>query len=240
MEYVLLGVLLLGAVLFLMGWLVMAGLCFQRHPVTGLVALIPGVNVLTLPAMWHRVGGWVITSFIGVLLAAVAWFAGASNHVYRYAHTLGFNVAAPASTSEPATATAQPAGVAQTIAIPPAARTTPAGTPTAAAPVTPVAAPVQPAAPNPAALLAGAKALPSSALYHVVFNSIAVSKLADNASQYVRIVQKDGHHREGKLIIATANEIGLEERLDSGAITRTIKLSEIREAFLMTHEKGKE
>lgn len=76
MEYVLLGVLLLGAVLFLLGWLVMAVLCFQRHPITGLLALIPAVNLLALPAMWHRVGGWVITSFIGVLLAAVAWFAG--------------------------------------------------------------------------------------------------------------------------------------------------------------------
>jgi hypothetical protein len=194
--------------------------------------------------MWHRVGGWVITSFIGVLLAAVAWFAGASNHVYHHAQAMGITIAAPAPTSEPASPTSaetvQPAGMTHTVAIPPAARTTPAGATTAAAPVTPAAAPAQPAALNPAELLAGAQALPSSALYHVVFNSIAVSKLADNANQYVRIVQKDGHHREGKLITATANEIGLEERLDSGAITRTIKLSEIREAFLMTHENGKE
>lgn len=236
MEYVLLGVLLLGAVLFLLGWLVMAGLCFQRHPVTGLVALIPGVNLLTLPAMWHRVGGWVITSFIGVLLAAVAWFAGGNQHVYRHVQAMGIPIAAPVPSAptvrQPADA-AQSTGVTHTIAIPAAARTTQAEATTATAPATP-------AAPNPAELLVGAKALPSSALYHVVFNSIAVGKLADNAGQYVRIVQKDGHRREGKLITATANEIGLEERMDGGAVTRTLKLSEIREAFLMTHEKGKE
>ncbi|MBO0614186.1 MAG: hypothetical protein RL122_2163 [Pseudomonadota bacterium] len=244
MEYVLLGVLLLGAVLFLLGWLVMAGICFQRHPVTGLVALIPGVNLLTLPAMWHRVGGWVITSFIGVLLAAVAWFAGANQHVYRHAQAMGIPITASAPSTEPTARqpadAAQPMGVTHTIEIPPAARTTPAGAVTATAPVTPVVASAQPAAPNPAELLVGAKALPSSALYHVVFNSIAVSKLADNAEQYVRIVQKDGHRREGKLMTATANEIGLEERMEGGAVTRTIKLSEIREAFLMMHEKGKE
>lgn len=233
MEYVLLGVLLLGAVLFLLGWLVMAGICFQRHPVTGLVALIPGVNLLTLPAMWHRVGGWVITSFIGVLLAALAWFAGGNQHVYRHAQALGMNVSAPerAAAGVQPTETAQSASTIHTIDIPPAARTPSAATP---------AAPVQPVQPNPAELLAGAKALPSSALYHVVFNSIAISKLMDNTGQYVRIVQKDGHRREGKLITATANEIGLEERMEGGAITRTLKLSEIREAFLMTHEKGKE
>lgn len=235
MEYVLLGVLLLGAVLFLLGWLVMAGLCFQRHPVTGLVALIPGVNLLTLPAMWHRVGGWVITSFIGVLLAAVAWFAGANQHVYRHAQAMGMNVSVPVSAApQEAKIPAEAAPVMHTIEIPPSARTEQPAV-AAAAPV-PAPAP----APKPADALAGAKSLPSNALYHIAFKPIDLGKLSSNVGQYVRITQKDGRKREGKLITASANEMGLEERLNGGTVTRNLKVVDIREAAVMTHEQGKE
>ncbi|WGZ95102.1 MAG: hypothetical protein QJT81_03685 [Candidatus Thiothrix putei] len=239
MEYVLLGVLLLGAVLFLLGWLVMAGLCFQRHPVTGLVALIPGVNVLTLPAMWHRVSGWVLTSFIGILLAAVAWFAGANQHVYRHAQAMGMNVSAPVSAAPQAEETpAEAAPVTHTIDIPPNARAEQPAVAIAAS--VPAPAPAPAPAPKPADVLAGAKSLPSSALYHVVFKPIELGKLSDNIGQYVRITQKDGRKREGKLVAASANEIGLEERLNGGTVTRTLKTADIREAALMTHEQGKE
>ncbi|QQZ29738.1 hypothetical protein HMY34_13690 [Thiothrix subterranea] len=234
MEYVLLGVLLLGAVLFLLGWLVMAVLCFQRHPVTGLLALIPVVNLLALPAMWHRVGGWVITSFIGVLLAAVAWFAGANQHVYRHAHALGMNVSAPVSAESPAVEIPAAAPVTHTIDIPPSVRTEQPAVAAAA----PVAAPAP--APKPADVLAGAKSLPANALYHVVFKPIELGKLSDNIGQYVRITQKDGRKREGKLITTSASEMGLEERLEGGTVTRTLKTADIREVAVMTHEQGKE
>ncbi|UJS24511.1 hypothetical protein [Thiothrix winogradskyi] len=236
MEYVLLGVLLLGVALFLLGWLVMAGLCFQRHPVTGLVALIPGVNVLTLPAMWHRVGGWVITSFIGVLLAAVAWFAGANQHVYRHAQAMGMNVSAPVSAAAQTVAIpAEAAPVTHTIDIPPNARAEQPAL-AAAAPTTPAPAPE----PKPEDVLAGAKSLPSSALYHVVFKPLELGKLSSNVGQYVRITQKDGRKREGKLVTASANDIGLEERMEGGTVTRTLKTADLRDAAIMTHEQGKE
>ena len=223
MEYVLLGVLVLGVVLFVVGWLVMVGICFQRHAVTGVIALIPGLNLLTLPAMWHRVSGWVITSVIGVLLASVAWFAGANGHVYSRAQAVGLKVGAPVAQVTPASATpAQPAaGEVHTIDIPPQART------------------AEPA-PAPVDVLAGAKTLPAAALYHVVFKTIEVSALANNAGEYVRITQQDGRTREGKLISASAKDINLEERQSGGSVTRTIKLTEISAAARMTHEQGKE
>lgn len=234
MEYVLLGVLLLGVVLFLLGWLVMVVLCFQRHPVTGLVALIPAVNLLALPAMWHRVGGWVITSFIGVLLAAVAWFAGANQHVYRQAQAMGMNVSAPVRAEPPAVEIPAAAPVTHTIDIPPSVRTEQPAVAAAA----PIAAPAPP--PKPADVLAGAKSLPANALYHVVFKPIELGKLSDNIGQYVRITQKDGRKREGKLVTTSASEMVLEERLEGGTVTRTLKTADIREVAVMTHEQGKE
>lgn len=245
MEYVLLGVLVLGIVLFLLGWLVMVVICFQRHPVTGLVAMLPGINILALPATWHRVSGWVITGFIGVLLAGVAWFAGANQHVYRYAHTLGMNTAVPAQATvaaPAATPEAVPPPVTHTIEIPPEARATPAAAPPPAAQpaVAPEPVPVAPQPPTPEELLAGTKDLPANALYHVVFESMAVSKLSGSEGKYVRITQKDGHRREGKVNAASASEIGLEERLEGGTVTRSIKTDDIREAFIMTRKQGQE
>ncbi|OQX03893.1 MAG: hypothetical protein BWK73_38050 [Thiothrix lacustris] len=235
MEYVLLGVLLLGAVLFVLGWLVMAGICFQRHPVTGLVALIPGVNLLTLPAMWHRVGGWVITSFIGALLAAVAWFAGANQQVYRQAQALGVTVSAPVRVaSQPVAIPAAAAPVTHTIDIPPSVR--PEQPVVAAAAPAPVAAP----APKAVDVLAGAKSLPANALFHVVFKPIELGNLSSNVGQYVRITQTDGRKREGKLVTASASDLGLEERLAGGTVTRTLKTADIRDAAIMTHEQSKE
>ena len=48
MEYVLLGALLVGVLLFLAGWLAVVIKGFQRHAVTGVFALIPVLNVCLL------------------------------------------------------------------------------------------------------------------------------------------------------------------------------------------------
>ncbi|WP_028489282.1 hypothetical protein [Thiothrix lacustris] len=236
MEYLLLGVLVLGVVLFVLGWMVMAGICFQRHAVTGFISLIPGVNLLTLPAMWHRVGGWVITSVIGLLLVSGAWFAGAGTHVYSRAQAMGLNVTAPVAVapvvSAPVTGGA-PAATPQTQAIDIPKQTQ---APVASAPVA-IAPPVAVAPPEPVDVLAGAKTLPAAALFHVVFKPIEVKALKDKTGQYVRITQNDGSKHEGKLLSASDSEIGLEERQSGTAVTRHMKLTEIRDVALMTHEQ---
>lgn len=264
MGYVLLGALLLGILLFVIGWLVVVVNGFQRHPVTGLFALIPGLNILTLPSLWHRVSGWVITGFVGLLLAVGAWLGGADAHLYKQAQSLGMNVTPPPAEPEATTtAEASPQSVTHTIEIPAEARSKPAETaaaqpatepltlPPAGAKPTATEAPVQAAAPaeapqaaptptTPAPPIAPEKELPANALYHIVFKSIAVNKLADTSGQYVRIVQKDGSHHEGKVHTATAGEIMLEERMNSGSVTRTIKLNDIREASVMSSKQGEE
>jgi hypothetical protein len=152
--------------------------------------------------------------------------------VYRHAQAMGMNVSAPVSAAPQAVAIPPEAvPVTHTIDIPLSVRTE---QPAVAA--APVPAPV----PKPADVLAGAKSLPANALYHVVFKPIELGKLSSNVGQYVRITQKDGRKREGKLITTTTNEIGLEERLDGGMVTRTLKTADIREAAIMTHEQGKE
>jgi hypothetical protein len=256
MEYVLPALVIVGVLLFVIGWLVVVVTSFQRHPVTGLVALIPGLNLVTLPSIWHRVGGWVIASFAGALLAVGAWFMGGQEQMYRQLHNLGMNVSVPAAKTS-AAAPAKEEAIVHTIPIPPEAHTaaiaapaTPVATapvplelPKAAVPVAvPVAAPAPVVAPTittPAPPLPPTEDLPASALYHIVFEEVPVSKLADSSGKYVRITQKNGRKREGKVQSATATEIVLEERVDSGAISLTLKTDDIHQAAIMTKKQDK-
>lgn len=253
MEYVLLGALFLGILLFAIGWLMVVVAGFQRHPVTGLFAMIPVLNVITLPSLWHRVSAWAITGFVGALLATGAWLGGAKNNLYQQAQVLGANIAvvAPVTNAPQPASTAIPAKPAIANAPPPAVTTTPLALPFATASQTtpPTAAPSAPAqvAPIPAApapavsaplpALPPTKDLPHSALYQITFENLPVTKLAESDGKYVRLVQKDGRQREGKIHIGAAGEISLEEREESGSVTHPIKVSDIRTVSIMTNKK---
>lgn len=243
MEYVLLGALGLGLLLFVLGWLMVVIAGFQRHPVTGLFALLPGINLVALPSLWHRVSGWVITGFVGVLLALVAWFAGANAQVSRHAQALGMDVAAPpveaavVPAPQSVTHTVELAAERQQAAPAPATQQLALAIP-AAAPVPAQAEAVQPAPPPAPAPLPPTEDLPANALYHVVFKEIGVDKLSGTEGKYVRITQKDGRRREGKVLSASADSIELEERMDSGSVTLPVKLGDIRAASLMTSQSG--
>lgn len=238
------GTFVLGVLLFLAGWLFLAAAGFRRHPLTGLLTLMPGVNIVALPSLWHKVSGWVITAVVGAVLAVIAWFAGADTHVYERIRGMGVAVHAPQPASTQAETPAAPAEPAvQTVAIPAEARSKPdipAEEAKPAGAAAPQAAPTPPAPPpEPVKPLPVTKDLPAAALFHVVFQDIAVSKLADSAGQYVRVVQQDGHQREGKVQSASADAIELEERVNKTSTTLTLKLSGIRSAAIMIH-KGEE
>lgn len=258
MEYILLGALLLGMALFVLGWLMVAVAGFQRHPVTGLLALLPVLNVVALPSLWHRVSGWVITGLVGALLAGVAWFAGANAHAAHYAQALGLPVEATPAAPDiaPAAVAAPPPAevVTHTVELPAARPSVPAAAPSPqpatvplslpavaqpvvlAKPAVATPAPVEPVLPAPPQPLPPTEDLPAKALYHMVFKELAVDKLPGNEGRYVRVIQKDGRRREGKVLSATADTIELEERMTNGSVTLPISLGDIRSASIMTSE----
>lgn len=283
MEYVLPAVLVFGILLFVIGWLVVIVTGVNRHPFTGILALIPGLNVLILPSIWHRVGGWVITSVVGVLLAAGAWFMGAGDQLAHHLQRFGVNIGTPAASAPavptppnaapaaaPPTANVQnlsiPPNTAATAPAPPAATTPPAETtplalpaasstaPTAPAtatqtlalpaaavsavgsattpPPAPATVPV-PSAAAPATPLPPTEELPANALYRLEFKPIELNKLSETEGKYVRLTQKDGRKREGKVQTVTDTEITLEERADGGVASRPLKLNDVRQAAVM-------
>ncbi len=272
MEYVLPAVLVFGILLFVIGWLVVIVTGVNRHPFTGILALIPGLNVLILPSIWHRVGGWVITSVVGVLLAAGAWFMGAGDQLAHHLQRFGVNIGTPAASapavptpSNAAPAAAPPTANVQNLSIPPntaatapappaattppaettplalpaASSTAPTATQTLALPAAALSAvgsattppPVQTAA--PATPLPPTEELPANALYRLEFKPIELNKLSETEGKYVRLTQKDGRKREGKVQTVTDTEITLEERADGGVASRPLKLNDVRQAAVM-------
>lgn len=70
-----------GALLFVISFLryVLSG--FRHHFVTGIIAALPVLNIVTLPSLWHNSRGKFLTGAFGLMIAAVAWFFGANTGI---------------------------------------------------------------------------------------------------------------------------------------------------------------
>ncbi len=266
MEYVLPAILVLGVILLVIAWLMVIIAGFRNHPVTGLVALVPGLNWLIMPSIWHRAGAWAITGLVGFVIAVGAWFFGGADQLTRHTKALTAQVALPGSPVVPtASAATTPAAVSPapaptattpatetvTVPIPQAVHTGNASAPVQVAQqaaTTPLALPTASTtttakpevdANKPAPPLAPVQDLPSAALYQLVFEDIKLDQLKNSQGKYVRLMQADGHKREGKIQSVNGEEIMLEERLEKGSATLPIKLATIRQAAVMTKKQGK-
>lgn len=70
-----------GALLFIICFLgyVLAG--FKHHFVTGLISLLPVLNVVTLPSLWDKNSRNFIVGFIGLIIFIGSWFLGADKGI---------------------------------------------------------------------------------------------------------------------------------------------------------------
>jgi hypothetical protein len=67
----------IGLLLFLYSFLAYIIAGFKHHPVTGLISMLPVLNIVTLPSLWHLTGRKLIIGFIGLLIAIGSWVMGA-------------------------------------------------------------------------------------------------------------------------------------------------------------------
>jgi hypothetical protein len=231
MEYLLPAALILGAFLFILSWIMVIVFGFKHHPVTGIVAFVPGLNVLILPTIWHRVSGWVITGFVGLLIAAAAWGLGALDQISKHGLNLSSKVGIPAESiglNQISTQPATPMRHTQANTVPltlPAAGTTQAATittPTIPQPTTTVTVPTEP--------------LPTAPLYKLVFETIQIGKIDDYENQYVQLTQTDGRKRSGRLIELKGDEVTLDERTAGQSASTPIKLNSIRQAAVLVKQ----
>jgi hypothetical protein len=89
MENALTIMAVVGGLLFIFSFVKYALIGFRYHPVTGLLALIPVVNLITLPTLMDgKVIRTIIIGIVGLLLAGASWFLGADKSLYRHISTL--------------------------------------------------------------------------------------------------------------------------------------------------------
>ncbi|SKA88545.1 hypothetical protein SAMN02745130_02957 [Thiothrix eikelboomii] len=224
MEYLLIVAFAIGLLLFLLSWLrvIIAG--FAHHFLTGIVAILPVVNILVLPSVWHQVYAWVMAGFIGFLLAVATWFAGADKQVYQYAHQAGFELPAqqvthPVAASEVATNQA-------TVEV-----KIPSTTHTVNTPQTANDDPNQPAQPLPTG-----KELPKTALFTMAYKAVDTQQLGEYQGQYIRLTQKDRQQYEGKLLDTEAGALRIERRMNGGLVEHKVSFADIVSSEVMTRE----
>lgn len=226
MEYLFIIAFAMGLLLFLVSWLrvIIAG--FVHHFLTGVVAIIPVVNVLVLPSVWHQVYGWVMAGFIGLLLAIATWFAGADKQVYQYAQQAGIHLPTQPM-SEPVASGVLPTRQ-ETAEVTPPPTANPTNTATRS-----VANddPNQPASPLPTG-----KELPKTALFTMAYKTVEPKELASYQGQYVRLTQKDRRQYEGKLLGTEADSLRIERRVNGGLVEHKVSFAEIISSEVMTRE----
>lgn len=76
MQLALIIIVGIGILLFLASYLAYVIVGFKHHFVTGIISLFPGLNIVTVPSLWHQSSKKVITGFFGLTIATVAWFMG--------------------------------------------------------------------------------------------------------------------------------------------------------------------
>ena len=92
-----------GVLLFLFGYLsfVLAG--FKHHFITGVISALPVLNIVTIPALWHKTSKKLMLSFLGVLIAGASWFLGGSTGITKTISLLkGDSVMTTTTPSSPA------------------------------------------------------------------------------------------------------------------------------------------
>ena len=229
MEYLLIIAFAIGLLLFLLGWLrvIIAG--FMHHFITGIVSIIPVLNVLVLPSVWHQVYGWVMAGFIGLILAIATWFAGADKQVTVYAKQAGFNLPSPTTTSSsPIAASGDLPKSQQTVEVQlpttKLSNTNSANTPATSNVTTTTAA------------MTTGKELPKSALFSMAYKTVETNQLGNYQGQYIRLTQKDRQRYEGKLVSVESNTLTIERRVNGGLFEHKVSFADIVSSEVMTRE----
>ncbi len=81
MEFALVALTGIGLLLFIYSFLAYIFAGFKHHPVTGLISMLPVLNIVTLPSLWHITSRKLIFGFIGLLIAAGSWMMGTEQGV---------------------------------------------------------------------------------------------------------------------------------------------------------------
>ena len=198
----------LGALLFIISFLgyVISG--FRHHFVTGLIATLPVLNIITLPSLWHKSSRKFIVGLIGLIIFIGAWFLGADKGIQNLLSRQGSSVskevvvisAAPSNSSQQSTITNE--SVVESL----------------------------PIKSNRSQSLNESDMLdlPKKALYKMGFDIVPVSQINTLLGRIVQITKTDNTQVEGRIKIVASGSVILE-----GLFENELPLASIKQLKLM-------
>ena len=210
MEIAVLIAAIIGIVLFVISYLKFAIEGFRFHLVTGLLALIPGLNLIALPTLWDRTYKMLIVGLIGLIIAVAAWFAGAGKTFNAY-------------WSDTPNTTAVTSTPGSSIALGTNANTTAANSPQTTA--------IQ----TQDRLLTR---LPSKAMYRLDFESVPADKIQSFVGRIVRIKDIDHNVTDGRITSVTTSSAFIEQS-GNGQIAYEMMLGNIRSIEVMVKKAAR-
>lgn len=204
MELAVLIAAAVGIILFAISYLKFAYEGFRYHLITGLLALIPVVNLVALPTLWDRTNRMLMVGLVGLIIAGAAWFLGAGKTFHAYWGNGQTQIATPSS-----------------------ANTT---TPIATAPVSGSTA--QSTTANIRANERHISLLPSKALYRLDFESASADQIKTFTGRIVKITSVDHTVTDGRIQSVTPSSVFIEQSGD-GQIAYEMMLSNIKSIEVM-------
>lgn len=172
----------LGALLFLLSYLGYVFTGFKHHIVTGIIAIMPILNIVTVPSQWHKSRNKIIMGFIGLAMAVAAWLMGADKSYQKLIkqRTLANNSNEQIILSSQADTNSNNGST------------------------------IAPLANQNVYDESKLQSLPQQALYKMHFEIVPLEKISTLANRIVQIKMKDGNLIEGRVRQTTAGSVILD------------------------------
>lgn len=246
MDYLFLAFLILGLLLIAGAYLFIVFRSFQNHFVTGLLALLPVVNLLIVFIMWRDMRYGFYLSILGLMLAGSAWYLGADKQLVSSSSSL---LSSLSQSTEP-TASSESTGQNKESAS--SNDDKDAKSHSLSLPI-PISRPQEIEVPNadvveadaieevkvevktendddyiirPAPPLSRNQPLPVVEEKEV-FESISVADLDSYVDKVVRVETDNGREIEGKVLSVEGDTLSLETRIAEGTVAYSIKLDKL-------------
>jgi hypothetical protein len=210
MELALSIALIVGIILFVIGLFIVVLGGFKHHFFTGIIALIPVLNIIILPSVWHRSHIGFYLGMVGFILALGAWYGGGNAHLLSVGEGGKFGLNLPTSSSVEAENIAEADQNNDTKA--PAKEVVPD----------------EPKQSNVSDYEGDIKELPKQILYQLVFETIDDNETSGLSDEHVRLQQKDGEVIEGKVLKSNSDRLIIEYIENDVTATLEVKADNIR------------
>lgn len=178
-------VTLVGLGLVIIGYLLVVLAGFKHHFVTGLIAMIPVLNLVVMPSTWHKAGFGFIIAFVGLLLALGGWFGGGDRYLDEKLSVVSNGTPTPVVSAPESGNTAEAVET----------ETTEQTADDQAEQETVVEDTVTESKPGGNVI-----PLPNKPLYHLSYQQVGLDELSKLTGEYIRVTDNQRHRIEGKLM----------------------------------------